>query len=57
MVQNQIKTVKDQRNMLFNQVLPGLAPATPVDQLEWSKGEREWVLSLNESIEGRGSLY
>ena len=50
-------TLKDYRNMLLNQVLPVLGPGTPVDQLEWSRGGRERVLSLKESIEGRGSLY
>ena len=54
---NKPSTVKDYRNMLFNQVLPVLGPDTPVNRLEWSNGGRQHVLSLKESIESRGSLY
>ena len=54
---NKPSTVKDYRNMLFNQVLPVLGPDTPVNRLEWSNGGRQQVLSLKESIEQRGSLY
>ena len=54
---NKPSTVKDYRNMLYNQVLPVLGPDTPVNRLEWSNGGRQQVLSLKESIESRGSLY
>ena len=54
---NKPSTVKDYRNMLYNQVLPVLGPDTPVNRLEWSNGGRQQVLSLKESIEERGSLY
>ena len=54
---NKPSTVKDYRNMLYNQVLPVLGPDTPVNHLEWSNGGRQQVLSLKESIESRGSLY
>lgn len=54
---NKPSTVKDYRNMLYNQVLPVLGPDTPVNRLEWSNGGRQQVLSLKESIEQRGSLY
>ena len=54
---NKPSTVKDYRNMLYNQVLPVIGPDTPVNRLEWSNGGRQQVLSLKESIESRGSLY
>ena len=54
---NKPSTVKDYRNMLYNQVLPVLGPDTPVNRLEWSNGGRQQVLSLKEFIESRGSLY
>ena len=35
---NKPSTVKDYRNMLYNQVLPVLGPDTHVNRLEWSNG-------------------
>ena len=54
---NKTSSVKDYRNMLYNQVFLLLFPYTPVNRLEWSNGGRQHVLSLKESITERGALY
>ena len=38
---NKPTTVKDYRNMLYNQVLPALGSDTPVKRLEWRNGGRQ----------------
>ena len=38
---NKSSTVKDYRNMLYNQELPVFGPDTPVNRLTWSKGGRQ----------------
>ena len=54
---NRASTVKDYRNMLFNQVLPVLGHQSPVNRFEWSNGGRQKVLDLKRNIQARGSLY
>ena len=54
---NRASTVKDYRNMLFNQVLPVLGHESPVNRFEWSNGGRQKVLDLKRNIQARGSLY
>jgi len=54
---NRASTVKDYRNILFNQVMPVLGPDSPVNRFEWSNGGRQADLNLKKGIEARGSLY
>ena len=54
---NRQSTVKDYRNMLFNQVLPVLGHKSPVNRFEWNNGGRQKILNLKKGIEARGSLY
>ena len=54
-------TLKDYRNMLFNQVIPKFGGATPIKSLSWDakqpdgKTGRQAVLDFKKEIEGRGS--
>ena len=50
-------TIKDYRNMLWNQVLPALGPSTPLKDLNWSAGGRQAVVALKESVANRGAAY
>ena len=54
---NRASTVKDYRNMLFNQVLPVLGHQSPVNRFEWSNGGRQKVLDLKRNTQARGSNY
>ena len=50
-------TLKDYRNMLWNQVLPALGPSTPLKDLNWSTGGRQAVVALKDGIANRGAAY
>ena len=54
-------TLKDYRNMLFNQIIPKFGAETPIKNLAWDakqpdgKTGRQAILDFKKEIEGRGS--
>ena len=54
-------TLKDYRNMLFNQIIPKFGAETPIKNLAWDakqpdgKTGRQVILDFKKEIEGRGS--
>ena len=55
-------TLKDYRNMLFNQIIPKFGAGTPIKNLAWDakqpdgKTGRQAILDFKKEIEGRGSM-